>query len=147
MQAKLIIQQLFYNLHAGLNVEMADLIERLILEPPIFPSAAVSTFFVATRFSTKLRVIVKSRRCPHYRIVYRKALLEPPIAEQFEIGNWTERYDVWFGQLGTDGDHIHILCSFHLNTVVGGIVGMFKSITTKQPFKQFPELRKELMGR
>lgn len=99
--------------------------------------------------------IVKSNHCAydtHYHIVfpvkYRKALLEPPITAAIKeiAAAMTERYDLWFEQIGTDNDHIHILCSFHPKYSGSDIVRMFKSITAKQLFKQFPELRKDLWG-
>jgi len=99
--------------------------------------------------------IVKSNHCvynTHYHIVfpvkYRKALLEPHITGAIrEISaRITERYDIWFEQLGCDQDHIHILCSFHPKLSGGEVVRTFKSITAKELFKQFPELRKELWG-
>ena len=86
----------------------------------------------------------------HYHIVfpvkYRKALLEPPITRAIrEIASQiTERYDIWFEQLGCDQDHIHILCSFHPKYSGSDVVRTFKSITAKQLFLTFPELRKDL---
>jgi putative transposase len=88
----------------------------------------------------------------HYHIVFpvkcRKALLEPNITRAIKeiAANITERYDIWFEQLGCDQDHIHLLCSFHPKYSGSEVVGMFKSITAKQLFKQFPELRKDLWG-
>ena len=99
--------------------------------------------------------IVKSSHCAydtHYHIVfpvkYRKALLEPSItrAIQETAALITERYDIWFEQIGYDNDHIHILCSFHPKYSGSDVVRTFKSITAKALFKQFPELRKELWG-
>ena len=99
--------------------------------------------------------IVKSNHCvfdTHYHIVfpvkYRKALLVPTITEAIrEISmSISERYDIWFEQLGCDEDHIHILCSFHPKYSGSDIVRTFKSITARELFKQFPELRKELWG-
>ena len=99
--------------------------------------------------------IVKSNHCvynTHYHIVfpvkYRKALLEPRITGAIReiAARITERYDIWFEQLGCDQDHIHILCSFHPKLSGGEVVRTFKSITAKELFKQFPELRKELWG-
>ncbi len=58
----------------------------------------------------------------------------------------SERYDIWFEQLGCDEDHIHILRSFHPKYSGSDIVRTFKSITARELFKQFPELRKELWG-
>lgn len=99
--------------------------------------------------------IVKSNHCvfdTHYHIVfpvkYRKALLEPPITKAIrDIAVLiTERYDIWFEQLGCDEDHIHILCSFHPKMSGSDVVRTFKSITARELFKQFPELRKDLWG-
>jgi putative transposase len=88
----------------------------------------------------------------HYHIVfpvkYRKALLSPPITgaiKELAIAI-QERYDIEFEQLDCDGDHIHILCSFPPKVSGGDVVRTFKSITAKQLFKQFPELRRELWG-
>lgn len=99
--------------------------------------------------------VSKSNHCvydAHYHIVfpvkYRKALLSKPIvsaileiAEEIE-----ERYEIAFEKMGTDGDHIHLLCSFHPKYGGSRVVGLFKSITAKQLFLRFPELKKELWG-
>jgi putative transposase len=99
--------------------------------------------------------VVKSNHCvfdTNYHIVfpvkYRKALLSPSITTAIReiAGRITERYDIWFEQLGCDGDHIHLLCSFHPKYSGGDVVRTFKSITARELFKQFPELRKELWG-
>jgi putative transposase len=50
-------------------------------------------------------------------------------------------------QIGLDQDHIHLLCSFHPKYSVGRMVQKFKSITARELFKTFPELRKELWGK
>jgi putative transposase len=57
-----------------------------------------------------------------------------------------ERYDIEFEEKGTDGDHIHILCSFKPSLSGSDVVRIFKSITARELFKQFPELRRELWG-
>jgi putative transposase len=99
--------------------------------------------------------VIRSNHCvydAHYHIVfpvkYRKALLDerlkaviPEIAKEIE-----ERYEVGFEKIGTDGDHIHILCSYHPKYSGSQIVGMFKSVTARELFKRFPELRKQLWG-
>ena len=89
----------------------------------------------------------------HYHIVfpvkYRKALLADNIAEAIvEIADQIAlRYDIDFEKIGSDGDHIHILCSFPPTKYKGGdVVRIFKSITARELFKQFPQLRKELWG-
>jgi len=86
----------------------------------------------------------------HYHIVfpvkYRKALLEPRITTAIRdiASQVTERYEIWFEQIGCDQDHIHILCSFHPKYSGSDVVRTFKSITAKQLFLTFPELRKDL---
>ena len=88
----------------------------------------------------------------HYHIVfpvkYRKSLLHPEITTEIkalakEIG---ERYEIEFEQIGCDKNHIHILCSFHPKYSIGEVVRKFKSITARELFKKFPELKKDLWG-
>ena len=89
----------------------------------------------------------------HYHIVfpvkYRKALLAENTAGAIvEIAHQIAlRYDIDFEKIGCDGDHIHILCSFPPTKYKGGdVVRIFKSITARELFKQFPQLRKDLWG-
>lgn len=88
----------------------------------------------------------------HYHVVfpvkYRKALLSSEIAKEIqEISRGIEeRYEIKFEQMGTDGDHIHILCSFHPKMGGADFVRIFKSITARKLFLKFPELKKDLWG-
>ncbi len=99
--------------------------------------------------------VLKSNHCAydaHYHAVfpvkYRKALLSEPVKKAIlEIAEEiSRRYEIDFERIGTDGDHIHILLSFHPKYSGGRVVGLFKSITAKQLFRRFPELRRELWG-
>ena len=99
--------------------------------------------------------ITKSNHCAydtHYHVVfpvkYHKVLLYPHVTSAIQeiARDISERYDITFEQMGTDGDHTHILCSFHPKISGVEMVGTFKSITAIQVFKRFPELRKELWG-
>ena len=88
----------------------------------------------------------------HYHVVfpvkYRKALLDEPIRKAIlEIAKEIElRYEIAFEELGTDHDHIHVLCSFHPKISGGDLVRIFKSLTARELFKRFPKLHKELWG-
>lgn len=88
----------------------------------------------------------------HYHIVfpvkYRKALLtdEIPLAIVEIAREIGLRYDMEFEKIGTDEDHIHILMSFPPKYGGSDVVRIFKSITAKQLFKRFPELKKDLWG-
>ena len=88
----------------------------------------------------------------HYHIVfpvkYRKALLQNDIplaiaklAEEIAL-----RYDIEFEKIGYDQDHIHILTNFPPKWSGSDVVRIFKSITARELFKQFPMLKKELWG-
>ena len=88
----------------------------------------------------------------HYHIVfpvkYRKALLSEPLVLYIkEVGKeLEERYDLEIEQMGCDGNHIHLLLSAHPKYAPGQLVRLFKSITARNLFRQFPELKKELWG-
>ncbi len=100
-------------------------------------------------------VVKKSFHCAyqtHYHLVfpvkYRKALLSVEIGEAIKriAIEVSERYEIEFEQIGCDEDHIHLLCSFHPKYSIGEVVRKFKSITARELFRVFPELRKSLWG-
>jgi putative transposase len=88
----------------------------------------------------------------HYHIVfpvkYRRALLSDSITKEIkEISKGlAQRYDLEIEQIGCDLDHIHLLTSFHPKYSIGQFVRLFKSITAKQVFLKFPEVKKDLWG-
>ena len=88
----------------------------------------------------------------HYHIVfpvkYRKSLLEKKIEiELVRIVHEIEiRYDLEMEKMGADQNHIHLLCSFHPKYSIGQVVRLYKSITAKQLFKTYPEIKKDLWG-
>ena len=88
----------------------------------------------------------------HYHVVfpvkYRKALLREELSgyiKEIALGIG-ERYEIEFEQIGCDKNHIHVLCSFHPKYSIGEVVRKFKSITARELFKRFPELKEELWG-
>jgi putative transposase len=88
----------------------------------------------------------------HYHLVfpvkYRKSLLtdEIPLAIVEIAKDMSMRYDIEFEKIGTDLNHIHMLVSFAPKYAGSDVVRIFKSITAKQLFVRFPQLRKELWG-
>ena len=88
----------------------------------------------------------------HYHIVfpvkYRRALLtnDIPLAITQIAQEIAVRYDIQFERIGTDNDHIHILYSFPPKYGGSDVVRIFKSITARELFKQFPALKKDLWG-
>ena len=88
----------------------------------------------------------------HYHIVfpvkYRKALLRDEIVKSLkEIAEGiAERYGVEIERLGSDEDHVHLLCGAHPKYAPGQLVRVFKSITGRELFKRHGWLKKELWG-
>src|SRR3989338_1830339 len=88
----------------------------------------------------------------HYHIVfpvkYSKALLtnDIPLAINHIAKEISQRYDIEFEKLGCDQNHIHILCSFPPKYGGSDVVRIFKSLTARELFKQFPALKKDLWG-
>lgn len=88
----------------------------------------------------------------HYHIVfpvkYRKSLLRPEVVEYLKeiFKNIEYRYEIEFEKIGYDKNHIHILCSFPPTKSGGEIVKTIKSITAREIFKKFPEIKKDLWG-
>jgi putative transposase len=60
-----------------------------------------------------------------------------------EIG---ERYWFEFDAIGTDGDHVHIFVGAAPRYSPSKVMQIIKSITAREFFKRFPEVRKQLCG-
>ena len=88
----------------------------------------------------------------HYQIVfpvkYRKALLDEMVVNIIEetAEGIKQRYAIEMEALGMDKNHIHLLCSSHPKISPGEIVRIFKSITAREIFRRYPQIRKELWG-
>ena len=88
----------------------------------------------------------------HYHLVfpvkYRKALLDDEVTQIIEetAQGISERYEIEMEAIGTDKDHIHLLCGAHPKIAPGRIVQIFKSITAREIFMRKPSVKKELWG-
>ena len=58
----------------------------------------------------------------------------------------SKRYPIYFLEIGTDKDHMHLLIQTVARYSPTEIVRIVKSITAKQVFKQCPEVKKQLWG-
>ncbi len=81
-------------------------------------------------------------------VKYRKDLLSDEIREFLkEIFRGIEkRYYLQFHAFGTDIDHLHILVEARPGYSPSHIMQICKSITAKEIFKKFPEIKEELWG-
>ena len=57
-----------------------------------------------------------------------------------------KRYEIKFLEIGTDKDHIHFLLQSVPKISITMLVRLIKSITAKQIFQKFPEVKKQLWG-
>ena len=58
----------------------------------------------------------------------------------------SNRYEIYFVEIGTDKDHVHFLLQSVPNMNPSTMVRTIKSITAKELFKQHPEIKKILWG-
>jgi putative transposase len=101
-------------------------------------------------------MVRKANHCAfdiHYHLVivmkYRKKIL---IKDEYilylckiikEIG---ERYEYDIEEIGSDGDHVHVLLSAFPRDSPSKIMNVLKSISARAMFKRFPEIKKQLWG-
>ena len=57
-----------------------------------------------------------------------------------------ERYEIQFVEIGTDEDHVHFLIQSVPSMSVSKIVQTIKSITAREVFLNYPEVKKDLWG-
>ena len=81
-------------------------------------------------------------------VKYRKDLISDEIfAYLKEIFNGlSKRYYFNFHAIGVDGDHLHILVEARPRYSPSQIMQICKSISAKEIFKKFPEVKEELWG-
>jgi putative transposase len=88
----------------------------------------------------------------HYHIVfpvkYRKALLDEAVTAiiQETATEIAERFPIEMEAIGTDKNHVHLLCSAHPKMAPGRIVQMFKRITAREIFRRKPAVKRVLWG-
>lgn len=88
----------------------------------------------------------------YYHIVfpvkYRKALLDEEVTAiiQETAAEIADRFPIEIEAIGTDKNHIHLLCSAHPKMAPGRIVQMFKSITAREIFRRKPAVKRVLWG-
>jgi REP-associated tyrosine transposase len=83
-----------------------------------------------------------------FPVKYRKTLLDVEVTniiKETAVGI-EERYPIEMEALGTDKNHIHVLCTAHPKVAPGRIVQIFKSITARELFRRRPDLKRELWG-
>ena len=95
--------------------------------------------------SHNVSVILYHFVCPakYRRVVFSEAvdLGLKEICEEIE-----KRYEIRFLEIGTDKDHVHFLIQSVPRLSPTQIIRIVKSITAKEIFARYPEVKKELWG-
>ena len=83
-----------------------------------------------------------------FPVKYRRKVIDGPISGYIkevckEIG---ERYELQFVEIGTDEDHVHFLIQSVPTIAVSKIVQTVKSISAREIFKKYPQVKNELWG-
>jgi putative transposase len=84
-------------------------------------------------FCVKYRrgLLVLDERCSYLKQIF------------YEIG---QRYWFEMEEMGTDGDHVHLFVGAAPKYSPSKVMQTVKSISAREMFKKFPELRKQLWG-
>mgnify|MGYP001568520815 FL=1 len=101
-------------------------------------------------------MVKKAAHCAydiHYHLVIvmkyrRKILIKDAYIKHLSllVKEIAERYEFEIEELGSDGDHVHILVSSPPRYSPSQVMQIIKSITGRLMFKQFPEIKKQLWG-
>lgn len=83
-----------------------------------------------------------------FPVKYRRKVINGSISESIkeiclEIG---DRFEIDFVEIGTDEDHIHFLVQSVPTLSVDQMVRTIKSLTAREIFHKFPEVKKDLWG-
>ena len=83
--------------------------------------------------------------CP---MKYRRSVITEEIGEGLKeiCLQITERYEIHFVEIGYESDHVHFLVQGVPTMNVSEIAKTIKSITAKQLFQRYPEIKAKLWG-
>ncbi len=83
-----------------------------------------------------------------FPVKYRKALLDEAVTTiiQETAAEIAERFPIEMEAMGTDQNHIHLLCGAHPKIAQGRIVQVFKSLTAREIFRRKPAVKRVLWG-
>lgn len=95
--------------------------------------------------SHNISVLIYHIVCP---TKYRRVVINQPVERVLKETCLaiSERYDLYFLEIGTDQDHVHFLVQSVPMMLPQRIVQTIKSITAKQIFLKVPEVKKQLWG-
>ena len=83
-----------------------------------------------------------------FPLKYRKKVITEEIGEGLKeiCIEISERYEINFVEIGYEEDHVHFLIQSVPSNSVEKMIRAIKSITAKELFKRFPEIKQKLWG-
>ena len=83
-----------------------------------------------------------------FPLKYRKSVINDEIGKGLKqiCIEISLRYEVHFIEIGYESDHVHFLVQSVPNYSVSKMIRMLKSITAKELFKRYPEIKLKLWG-
>ena len=83
-----------------------------------------------------------------FPLKYRKSVITEEIGEGLKqiCIDISERYEVQFIEIGYESNHVHFLVQSVPSYSVSKMISMLKSITAKELFKRYPEIKAILWG-
>ena len=83
-----------------------------------------------------------------FPLKYRKKVITEEIGEGLKAIciEISERYEINFVEIGYEEDHVHFLIQSVPSNSVDKMIRIIKSITAKELFKRFPEIKQKLWG-
>lgn len=83
-----------------------------------------------------------------FPLKYRKSVITKEIGEGLKqiCLDISDRYEVHFVEIGHESNHVHFLVQSVPSYSVSKMTNMLKSITAKELFKRFPEIKTKLWG-
>ena len=83
-----------------------------------------------------------------FPVQYRQSLLDEEVTTIIRetAAEIAERFPIEMDAIGTDKNHIHLLCSAYPKVAPGRIVPIFKRITARETFRRKPAVKRVLWG-
>ena len=79
---------------------------------------------------------------------YRKHILDDELAARVEqmFREIADAYEITIDEMEVSPDHVHIFCSFPPRYSIARVVSMFKSLSARAVFREFPQVKRQLWG-
>ena len=83
-----------------------------------------------------------------WSLKYRKRILEGALAARVEqmFTEIADSYEITIDEMEVSPDRVHIFCSFPPRYSIAQVIGMFKSLSARAVFREFPQVKRKLWG-